>query len=74
MLTDAILLSIIASTVTILGLLIKYTFASKCKKTSCCCGFINVERDTTHEQNSIEEIKIDMPSPKINTSLRKLQN
>ena len=71
MLSDAILLSIIASIVTILGLFFKYTFASKCKRTSCCCGFINVERDIIHE-NNIEEIKVDIPSPRINASSRKL--
>ena len=61
MISDAVILSIIASAVGVLGLLIKYSFASKCNHTSCCFGCIQIERDIIHEQNIVnDDIKIDV--------------
>ena len=61
MISDAVILSIIASGVGVIGLLIKYSFASKCNRTNCCFGCIQIERDTIHEQNIVnDDIKIDV--------------
>lgn len=35
----------------LLGLIIKYCFASKCSKFKCCCNLIEIERQIEHENN-----------------------
>lgn len=37
-----------------LGLLIRYSFKSKCSDVSLCCGFISVKRDTDAEVRAEE--------------------
>ena len=62
MLSDAILLSIICSTVGVLSLLIIFCYISKCTNVSLCCGLVNVKRDVeeetengkNHENNNIQ--------------------
>ena len=42
----------------VLGLIVRYTFKSKCSDLSLCCGLISVKRDTEaevkNEQNELE--------------------
>jgi hypothetical protein len=52
MLSDSILLSIIASSVAILGLVIRFCYNSKCTHVDLCCGVIKVTRET-HDENVI---------------------
>ena len=49
MLSDSILLSIVASAVGVLSLLIRFCYISKCTNVSLCCGLVNVKRDIDHE-------------------------
>ena len=61
MLSDSILLSIVASAVGVLSLLIRFCYISKCTNISLCCGLVNVKRDVeeetengnNHENNNI---------------------
>lgn len=61
MISDAVLLSIVASAVGLIGgiatLCFKYCFASKCSRVRLCWGCYETIRDTTHEVNNIETIK-----------------
>ena len=49
MLSDSILLSIVASAVGVLSLLIRFCYISKCTTVNLCCGMISVRRDIEHE-------------------------
>lgn len=45
MLSDSILLSIVASAVGVLSLLIRFCYISKCTNVNLCCGLVNIKRD-----------------------------
>ena len=49
MLSDSILLSIVASAVGVLSLLIRFCYISKCTNVNLCCGLLTVRRDIEHE-------------------------
>ncbi len=59
MLSDAILLSIICSTVGVLSLLIRFCYISKCTTVNICCGMLKINRDVAeeHNKNNNDEIK-----------------
>jgi len=65
MVSDAILLSIIASSTAVLLLLVRYCFYSKCK-TIKICGCVECDRDTEHE--------IAQPELQSNSPTRQLSN
>jgi hypothetical protein len=62
MLSDSILLSIVASAVGVLSLLIRFCYISKCTNVNLCCGLVNIKRDVeeetengkNHENNNIQ--------------------
>jgi len=47
MLSETIIIFIIASSSALCGIVLKYTFESKCKKVSLCC--LHIERDIESE-------------------------
>ena len=51
-LNDATLLSICASGIAFFALIAKLIYSSKCKKVSCCRGFIEIIRDTDNETST----------------------
>ncbi len=57
MLSDSILLSIVASAVGVLSLLIRFCYISKCTTVSLCCGLVNVRRETTTENDNVNNMK-----------------
>ena len=57
MLSDSILLSIVASAVGVLSLLIRFCYISKCTNVSLCCGLLTVRRETTAENDNVNNIK-----------------
>jgi hypothetical protein len=55
MVSDATLLGIIAGGITLIGLIAKLVYSSKCQKISCCWNCLNIERNI-HEEASIRNI------------------
>ena len=59
---DAIIITLATIGSALIGLIIRYSFRSKCEDFSCCFGCLKIHRDTRSEkeitnQESIEEIK-----------------
>ena len=54
--SDATLYAIVTLGAGVIGLLIKYSFKSKCTNVSCCFGMLQIERDVKRE---IEEQEIE---------------
>ena len=60
---DAIIIALATITSAVIGLIIRYSFRSKCEDVNCCWGFLKFHRDTRSEkeeittQESEEEIK-----------------
>ena len=59
---DAIIITLATIASAVIGLIIRYSFRSKCEDVSCCCGLLKFHRDTRSEkevttQESEEEIK-----------------
>ncbi len=50
MLETTIIIAIIAGAVTILSLIVRYTFLSKCDNVSCCWNCIKFHRQTNQEK------------------------
>jgi len=61
---DAILSLLIGSCAGILGLIIRYSYYSKCDEISCC-GICKIHRQVVNENNNPEnnEISINVKSP-----------
>jgi len=60
---DAVIIALSTITTGLVGLLIRYSFRSKCEDVNCCFGCLKFHRDirsekeiTTHQESS-EEIK-----------------
>ena len=51
MVEDSTLLAIIAGGITLLALIAKLIYSSKCRKISCCWNCIDIERNTMEEQS-----------------------
>ena len=51
---STILYSLITFASATIALIVKYSYQSKCKTIKCCCGFINIERDTITEEKENE--------------------
>ncbi len=61
MLAETIIIAIVAGTVTIISLIIRYAFLSKCDNVSCCWNCIKFHRKTEQEkQNVSNESKRDL--------------
>ena len=59
---DTIIITLATISSALIGLIIRYSFRSKCEDFSCCCGFLKFHRDIKAEkeittQESSEEIK-----------------
>lgn len=54
---STILYSLITFASATIALIVKYSYQSKCKTIKCCCGFIDIERDTITEEKESEFIR-----------------
>ena len=73
MLSDATIYGLSIAGMGLFGLIIKYSFRSKCNDVSLCFGAIHVQRNIEQE---IEEQKIENlhPTPSRELSLRNINN
>lgn len=58
MIAEAVVITIIVCSVSLVGYLARLIFLSKCKKSECCGGVIHVERDTQREEKNVSNLKL----------------